>query len=163
MGVTVAIILPLTYLPVTINPNRMKALYLLIFACILLCLNSCLKDSTLPYQSGSLIGKWNIVSDSTYVGVGYNNHPVDYAGKPGDYFNFTSNGIIYTKEGDVLDTLSYSLSADTGIVISSFGAILNGVPAVSKFKNFTDHSLIIASPVALTPGGIFSRKVYLSR
>jgi hypothetical protein len=112
--------------------------------------------------STSIFNKWNIVSDSTFTGVGITNHAVNYAGQAGDYFNITTNGIIYTREGDVLDTLTYNSLTDTTIVISSFGITLNGVLAPSHFT-FTAHSLNIASPEYATPGGIFGRRIKLSR
>ncbi len=140
----------------------MKTKYLLlVIAGLMLCLFSCKKGGD-TIDLSSIAGKWNIVSDSTYVGAGLSNHPVDYSGHPGDYFNFMANGIVYTKEGAILDTLNYTLVADTGMIISAFGLIANGVPSISHVK-FTGHSLVIASPLALTPGGIFGRKVTLTR
>ncbi|WP_259071157.1 hypothetical protein HDF24_23925 [Mucilaginibacter sp. X4EP1] len=140
----------------------MKAKYRWVFIIgTLLSLYACTKGSN--SGPGSIVGNWNIVSDSTYSGVGYLNHPVDYAGQPGDYFNITAKGIIYTKEGQQLDTLSYHLVADTDIVITSFGVIANGVPQVSSIKTLTSTSLVIASPLFLSPGGIFGRKITLSR
>ena len=88
---------------------------------------------------------------------------MDYAGQAGDYFNISANGHIYTKEGAVLDTLSYSNVSDTTIIISPFGITLNGVPETSHIITFTAHSLVIQAPEIATPGGIFGRKVSLSR
>jgi len=140
----------------------MKVKYASIFIIgTLLSLYACTKGSN--NGPATIVAKWNIVSDSTYAGVGYLNHPVDYAGQPGDYFNITSNGVIYTKEGQQLDTLSYHLMGDTGIVITSFGVIANGVPQVSRIKTLTSTSLVIASPLFLSPGGVFGRKITLSR
>ncbi|TWI94188.1 hypothetical protein JN11_04794 [Mucilaginibacter frigoritolerans] len=154
----------------------MKNIYTPIFIIgILLSLYSCHKTDSADFISTTsttsnsavyntaMVGKWNIVSDSTYVGAGSGNHAVDYAGTAGDYFIILANGTIYTKEGSQLDTLSYHMSSDTGIVISSFGVILNGVPQVSKIITYTSTSLVIASPESLTPGGIFWRKVTLSK
>lgn len=112
---------------------------------------------------GSIIGNWNIVTDSTFAGAGITNHPVDYAGQAGDYFNISANGHIYTKEGAVLDTLTYSNVSDTTIVISPFGITLNGVPETSHIITFTAHNLVISAPQIATPGGIFGRRVSLSR
>jgi hypothetical protein len=136
-------------------------LTLVIIAGALLCLYAC-KKSNDAINLNSIVGKWNVLSDSTYAGVGIGNHPVNYNGQPGDYFNIMANGTIYTKEGLVLDTLSYHLVADTGIVITAFGVILNGTPSVNHVK-FTGHNLVITSPTLLTPGGIFWRKTSLSR
>jgi hypothetical protein len=129
------------------------------FAFLLFFLPACKKDSNKP----SITGKWNIVTDSTYAGVGAGNHPVAYAGQPGDYFNFQANGVVYTKEGAVLDTLTYKLISNTQIVISQFGITLNGVPETSNITEDTDNYLVIKAPGIITPGGIFGRKVTLSR
>jgi len=115
---------------------------------------SCKKDSGQP----TIIGKWNIVSDSTYVGAGLSNVPFDYAGHPGDYYDFNSDGFVYINEAAVLDTSAYRLISSSQIVINSFE---NGI--TSNIKTFTIHNLIIESPMLPTPGGIFWKKITLSR
>ncbi|WP_428330148.1 hypothetical protein [Mucilaginibacter sp.] len=127
---------------------------------LMLALNACKKENT---TIAAITGKWNLVSDSTYAGVGYNNHPVNYIGQPGDYFNFTADGLVYTKEGSVLDTLTYSIQANNQLNISGFGIILNGVPELSQISNFTAHTLKITAPRGITPGGQFGRVVSLTR
>ena len=115
-------------------------------------------------QIGNLTDPWNIVVDSSYQGVGYNNHLVTYQGVAGDYFAFAANGNVYTKEGPVLDTLTYKILADSvHIIISGFGAIFNGVQDTSLISGLTATSMTITSKEFLTPGGIFWRKVVLSR
>lgn len=133
---------------------------LVIAASLALCLYGCKKDNTNP---SSIAGKWNIVSDSTFTGVGIGNHAVNYSGHPGDYFNFSINGTLYTKEGTILDTLTYRNVSDTAIIISSFGVIVNGVPETSRITTFTAHNLVINAPRINTPGGSFGRKITLSR
>ncbi len=121
-------------------------------------------------------GKWNLVTDSTFEGVGYNNHPVDYSGMPGDYFSFTTDGHVYTRERGVLDTLIYKVVSDSTIIISDFGLIINGVPDTSSITGLvadslttnngmvtTAQTIVIKSPFFPTPGGEFGRKVTLSR
>jgi hypothetical protein len=134
----------------------------LIITCLVVFLCACKKSNseTIP---GAIIAKWNIVSDSTYTGVGANNVPLNYKGQAGDYFDIRANGFIYTKEDTVLDTLSYSLKSGNQITIQSFGATLNNVPAVSNITNLTAHSAIISSPVLYSPGGVFGRKITLTR
>jgi hypothetical protein len=115
-------------------------------------------------QTGNLTDPWNIVVDSSYQGVGYNNHLVTYEGVAGDYFEFADNGNVYTKEGPVLDTLTYKILADSvHIIISGFGAGFNGVQDTSVISGLTATSMTITSQEFLTPGGIFWRKVVLSR
>jgi len=159
----------------------MKTSYsLVIIAAFTLCIAACKKDLNNTNHSpikdvgninqftdntnqSAIAGKWNIVSDSTYAGVGSTNHPVNYIGVTGDYFDFRTDGNIYTKEGVVLDTLSYRLVAGNGIIAASFGGIFNGVPQTSHITNLTAHTVTIASPEVFTPGGVFWRKVSLSR
>ncbi len=110
----------------------------------------------------SIYHQWNIVSDSTYAGVGVNNHPVVYLGQPGDYFDIQTNGVIYTSEGGVLDTLKYSLLTDSTIAISAFGINVNGVPATSHYS-LTANIMKISSTTFASPGGLFGRTITLSR
>jgi len=139
----------------------MKTKYLLIFiSASTLCWYACKKDGN---STSSITGKWSVVSDSTFVGVGAGNHPVDYAGQAGDYFDFRTDGNIYTKEGTVLDTLNYKLVSDNTLIIESFGATFNGVPATSTIKTRTANSLVIVSPRVFTPGGATGRTVHLKR
>jgi hypothetical protein len=111
-------------------------------------------------MTGHLSGGWNIVVDSSYAGVGLNNHLVVYNGFPGDYFEFAANDSVYTKEGSVLDTLRYTFLADSvHIIISGFGLD----PDTSVISDHTATSMVITSTVFATPGGIFWRKVVLSK
>lgn len=120
-------------------------------------LPSCKKESSIIRESIS--GKWNIKKDSTYAGIGYNNHEVIYDGQPDDYFNFTSDGHIYTRENSVFDTLNYTINSDS-IVIPDFG-YSTGI-GKAQFQA-SAHSLTIATRYFFTPGGIFGRTIYLER
>ncbi len=122
-------------------------------------ITSCDKDAA----SATILGKWNLINDSKFIGVGINNHPVNYTGQTGDYFDFRTDGNLYIKEGAVLDTLPYTLTSDTTILILSFGIILNGTPEISSIKDLSAHSTTINAPVAITPGGQFGRTVNLNR
>jgi hypothetical protein len=143
------------------------------FLAVLLYLTACTKAdvSSKQYKPGDISGKWNLVNDSTFEGVGVSNHLANYNGETGDYFNFSSNGYVYTRENSKLDTLTYKMVSDTSIIISSFGLILNGSPDTSIITNLkannglglTVRTIVIESPFFLTPGGEFWRKVTLSR
>lgn len=139
---------------------------------VLLCWTACTKTTSSNATESAVTGnKWNLVTDSTFEGVGSSNHPVDYTGVPGDYFSFGTDGYVYTKEGNMLDTLTYHQFSDTSIVISDFGVILNGVPDTCTITGLTGNldsgntaqTIVIESPFFLTPGGEFWRKVTLSR
>jgi|HubBroStandDraft_5_1064220.scaffolds.fasta_scaffold48664_2 hypothetical protein len=121
-------------------------------------------------------GAWNLISDSTFEGVGLGNRPVDSTGLSGDYFSFSTDGYVYTKEGNLLDTLTYQMVSDSTVIISHFGIIINGIPDTctitglgansltgSNDSGQTPETIVIESPFFLTPGGEFWRKVTLSR
>jgi hypothetical protein len=124
------------------------------------CKKELLSDS---YNQATIFKKWGILNDSTFIGVGVNNHPVKYVGQAGDYFDFRKDGYIYIKEGPTLDTLSYSFTSNTTLLIASFGVILNGVPEKSHITNLTPGGVTISAPFVVTPGGVFGRKVILTR
>ena len=118
---------------------------------------SCSKDSVSASTDISAItGKWNVLNDSGFAGVGVNNHPVNHIGQSGDYFDFRTGGNGYIKEATLLNTLQYMITSDTTMTIGSF-------PGICHITNFTGHSVIILAPLAITPGGIFGRKVQLYR
>ena len=143
------------------------------FLVVLLYLTACTKKSgsSNDTESAGITGKWNVISDSTFEGAGSWNHPVDYVGRPGDYFNFSSNGSVYTEESLVPNVLTYRMVSDTRIIISDFGLIANGVQdtstitdlTVNSVSNNTAQTIVIESPLDLTPGGEFWRKVTLTR
>jgi hypothetical protein len=157
----------------TLSLKRMKINYSFLIATGLLLCYACKKElgslGKSPGQSESVSdpspidGKWNLVSDSTYVGVGIHNNAYNYTGQPGDYFIFNADGVIYTKEGAVLDTISYRIVSDSTMTIAFFGISINGVPAISHVSSFTADSIIIDAPPLITPAGIFGRKVHLGR
>ena len=159
---------------IVIKENYMKRpLIKLPFLAVLLYLAACTKTtkSSNESESGGIIGEWNLISDSTFEGVGASNHPVDYQGSAGDYFNFSSNGSVYTKEGLAFDTLTYRMVSDTRSIITAFGINLNGVQDTSTVSGLrtgigsgnSTQIIVIESPLELTPGGEFWRKVTLSR
>ena len=150
-------------------------LVMLSFLALLLYFTACKKSgraslSTENQQLGA--GIWNLVTDSTYEGVAQNNHPVDYTGQAGDYFSFTTDGHVYTREGEVRDTLTYKMVSDSTVIISDFGLIINGVLPTDTIKGLgasslttttTGRTIVIESPWFPSPGGLFWRKVTLSR
>lgn len=131
---------------------------LFLIVVFLIFLSSCKKSS--PFTLDSIIGKWNIQRDSTSVGVGSGYHRVIYSGQPGDYFNFTPDGHIYSMENSILDTFSYTISSGS-IMIPDFG--YGGGVGKGRFQSSSDRSLTISSGYIITPGGIFGRTVSLKR
>jgi hypothetical protein len=131
---------------------------------IIFFLVNCKKNSAFANDVNiTILGYWDIVNDSAFVGVGVTNHQASYIGQTGDYFDVRMDGFIYTREGTNLDTLKYSLTSDTTMIIASFGLIANGVPKISHITNLTAYTATIDAPTAITPGGEFGRKVILKR
>jgi len=73
--------------------------------------------------ANSIVGKWNIVKDSSYVsgappffnaGTGG-----AYMGVAGDYYDFKQNGTLYIKEGSYADTVIFSVSFNNQLTLTS--------------------------------------------
>ena len=124
---------------------------------------SCKKDVHPEENNASIIGKWNIITDSSYVGVAANNHLVVYAGQEGDYFDFSSNGKLYIKENGMLDTLQFNLTSDTTMTIDSFLDDSNGTSQTCTITNPAPHNAVVSTAISYTPGGTFGRKVTLDK
>ena len=131
----------------------MKQLILLCVIGVPFFLVSCKKSSS-HGDVVSIIGKWNIINDSSYTGVGAGNHLVIYKGKEGDYFNFTSYGKLYIKENAMLHTSSFSLTSDTTLIIDSQTCTITNLPT---------YDVIISTPIVYSPGGTFGRKITLGK
>lgn len=138
------------------------------FVPFILCWTACTRSTVSSTDNGI---RWSLVTDSTFQGVGAGNHAVDYVGVAGDFFSFSTDGHVYTKEGSTLDTLTYNQLSDSTVIISHFGLILNGIPDTSKITGLKSNlsyenatgTIVVESPFFLTPGGEFWRKVTLNR
>lgn len=129
-----------------------------LLASIAIFITSCKKYSVSDENSNAtVLGKWNIVTDSAYTGLAFHENKVYYAGKLDDYFDFRNDGKLYSKEGATLDTATYQLTSDTTILIASFG-----FPA-GRITNLTTHHANINFFSGLTPDGFWWRRVSLSR
>lgn len=104
--------------------SQLKFITAIISVCIVLAWSSCEKS---PVNETLIVGKWSIVNDSSLLqGVGSNltNIHSNYIGVPTDYFNITSDGNIYVKEGANLDTLAYTFVSSNQMKI--IGYYING-------------------------------------
>jgi hypothetical protein len=59
----------------------------------------------------SIIGQWDLINDSSsFVGQDPStSYHSNYIGQPGDYFIFSVAGNLLTKEGNLLDTMTYEI------------------------------------------------------
>jgi hypothetical protein len=133
-----------------------------LYACKNTLINPTAKTSLNDSQV-SLLGKWNLVSDTVYAGVNTGGDPAVYKGQPGDYFNFATDGNIYIKEGTVLDTLQYQLVSGTQVDITSFTTLFNNKVETCNITTITANSAAIASPLLTPPAGPQQRKISLNR
>jgi hypothetical protein len=134
------------------------------FVVIMFGFTSCKKDSSLSQKENhGILGKWNVITDSSFAGVGADNRPLYYTGREGDYFDFSSNGRLYVKENNIVNTYNYTSTSPATLIIDLFGISINGVPDSTVITYETPHTIIVYTPFIMTPGGTFGRKVHLWR
>ncbi len=118
--------------------------------------------STNPNDS-TISGSWDIVTDTSFGGVGINNSEYDYTGQPGDYYDFRTDSTIYSSEHGILDSFSYKRLSDTSIAISPFGQNLSAFVQPTNIHALTAHSVTIITPALFTPAGKQGRLLHLAR
>jgi len=111
----------------------------------------------------SIEGKWSLVVDSTWSGIGPISTLSVHKGTPLDYWDFRTDGRVYVQEGVKRDTLGYEMNSQTAITIGQFGWILNGQQSISTIRVLTAHKAVIKSNTLATPGGVYIRTLYLER
>jgi len=115
-----------------------------ILTCLLFGLYACKKtDNTTP-ASGSVVGRWNLVTFE----IGGENVAV----QPGDYYLFTSDGSLVIKQGGSIGTWGYAITPDSLITMTPPVSS----QALSEFGHITTltaHSLVINGPYPISPGG----------
>ena len=130
---------------------------------------SCTKSSSTHNLANSLIGKWKISYDSSCdegPAVGGINCTV-FKGSAADnadaWYNFTSDGKIYIKEGNKLDTATYQISSsDTLTVSNSYPQS----PIIFYLSNFINPDSLTLTAIGYNPepvGILFLNHVSLSR
>lgn len=128
---------------------------LILFIAVSIVAFSCGKS---PTTQSSIAGKWNVISDSLYVGVGLDNRLSVYSGKPGDFFDFAAGGSIQMNEGIVLAISTFTFNKDS-VFIYNFNGTL---PGKGRFFPSSD-TLAITTGYFYTPGGAIGRTVHLAR
>src|ERR1700712_2773566 len=121
----------------------MKKILLVACICLIMLLYPCKKtDNNLITGTppANVLGRWNVLVDSTSAGAGQEDYFKSYNGQPGDYYNFSANGVLYIKEETVADTLNYQLISDTQIGIKGFSTISESSFQTCSVTNFTKQS-----------------------
>jgi hypothetical protein len=143
----------------------MKKHTLVILAVAALCFTACQKDK----DSAALpAGTWNVVSDSTYSGVGHIATGRLYVGQSGDYFKFSGNNLSIKEGAFRVATATYTQVKDTLKLSFSYlednGEKING-PGTEKYiiTSQTSTSMKLMADPFLSPGGIYEEYITLSR
>ncbi|WP_158994892.1 hypothetical protein [Mucilaginibacter sp. L196] len=150
-----------------------------LFASLLICLalTSCLKGSTkntdnIQISTANLVSNWSLVNDTTttnFWGL-WSGRPaigINYIGKTGDHYNFTSYGKLYIQQDNSLDTQTYKLSHDTVMVEYVYidGPTMqvdSGYNARYIITSLTSHTCTLTSSV-VSPETVFNSTIKLSR
>lgn len=144
----------------------MKVSIFIICSTLLVLMYSCAKKDGPPVvisTSGnvSVVGQWNIGADTTYTGVSTGTNPIIYPGVSGDYYDFTSGGILYIKEGKKLDTLSYNQVSDIEVDIKSF--VTPNVVSAVAISSSSPNVIFLNSTLVKSAGGPLQRRVSLGK
>jgi hypothetical protein len=147
--------------------SQLKFDFALAIVLIVFSLTSCEKS---PLNDSLLIGRWSIINDSTLLLNDVPNRTdshSNYIGGLTDYFDFTSEGNLYVKEGTNLDTLAYTYGSNNRIKIIAFsyngtrfpgGANIGTYIIVGQTGNTV--SLVLSE---LTPDGKETRIINLKK
>jgi hypothetical protein len=146
----------------------MKYIIAIVFVFIVFASSSCKKSPLIDFSNqnfyigndSSLIGKWNILNDSTSLqGIGPLQKDIhsNYIGAQTDYYNFTSEGNLYVKEGTNLDTCTYTFVSSNQINIVGFyvnGTEFLGGASMGTYviEGLTENSVTLKLS-ELTPDG----------
>jgi hypothetical protein len=121
--------------------------------------------STMLITNTSLVGTWNVVTDT----ISFNAY-IMYHGKPGDHYTFTKYGNLYASKtlNGFIDTGVYKISHDTVSWVSSYvaegGGYIKGPVSTPPYvvSSLTTTSLILTSNM-ITPDGIYYEQIRLSK
>jgi len=100
--------------------NKMKIIIGIVSVFIVFVMGSCEKS---PVNDSRLIGRWSIINDSTLlltdVPQKTDSHS-NFIGGLADYYDFTSEGNLYIREGINFDTLAYTFVSNNRLNIIAF-------------------------------------------
>lgn len=142
----------------------------IVFLCVTLSV-ACKKSAITNPSQSLIVGKWRIINDSSFITGSLNgvNGGSNYVGTPSDYFTFTSNGNLYIREGQSLDTATYTISSNNqqiNILYSYIaGSYISGDVAQSLgISNYTENHLTLTMPGnGLIPEGYLHRIINLRK
>lgn len=135
--------------------NRFNLLILVILG--LTTILSCSKTSN---HTADVMGKWSVINDSTRF-IGRDTFPsyhYNYVGQPSDYYDFRSNGMMYVKEGGLLDTMAYEVLSSGQVRCSPSPGLVTSY-TTSQVTDSTANFSVQAS----TPQGDLTKLIYLRK
>ncbi len=118
--------------------------------------SSCDKDDDISTETAlqRLQNVWKIDNIKTEYFTTPASATINYTGQPSDYYDFRTNGKLYTSVNGSLDTLDYNLINNSTIVVNNNGSIDTGridaltnskLIGVTRFKiNATEYSEVTA-------------------
>lgn len=119
--------------------------------------SSCEKDDEVSTATAleRLQNVWKVDNIKTVFYTPPTNATINYTGQPDDYYDFRTDGKLYTQVNGGKDTLLYNLINSTTIVVNNNGAIDTGtittltssrLVGVTRFKvNSTDYNEVTAT------------------
>jgi len=128
-------------------------------ACLMVVM--CKKDSAV-----SIVNNWSLVNDSVYSTVGIAGYHSNYRGMNSDYFYFSPDGKLFTKEGASFDTSGYRLISGNKIIIDSFSLSNNGEYLPGDISGLTTNNATItisSNGIQMPGGGTYKRIINLRR
>jgi hypothetical protein len=124
---------------------------------VYLIVNGCEKSA-----SNTITGIWNVISDSTITNGATISYTV-YDGNANDYFIFSANGTLYTKEGDVYDTVLCTPESDSTIAFDKIGVNINVIPQTGTYVLAGNTLRIVVVPDVIIPAFSYRRVINLKR
>jgi hypothetical protein len=153
----------------------MRNLVVVLFAGLVVCaVVSCKKSNDtmkVDNTKGTLLGRWNLVSDSSYIQFampGIDTFYIrKYIGVPGDYYNFETGGKLSVREGTFsIDTASYTLDTAANKLVIAYChncvQFLNDGAGYFTIKTLTAHTLVFYNS-GFYPEGAVSETMIFSR
>ncbi len=118
---------------------------------------SCSKSSN---HTPGISGKWSIINDSTRF-IGRDSFPsyhYNYVGQPSDYYDFRDDGLMYVKEGELLDTMPYEVLS-SGQVRCTPAPGFNSTYTTSQVTDSTANFSVRSG----TPQGDLTKLIFLKK
>ena len=118
------------------------------------------KDDPSPQQNSAIQQKW--IFDSVVVYGNSNLTGASFFGMQGnnsDYFNFSSNGKLYTQMTGAYDSAKYRVQGDTILYLNTYySGVLSSTTDTASIRVLTNNSLILVRKNELGEYGKFCFK-----